>query len=134
MNGYEIVSEALAVTISKQPDPTVKLDNMRYAAHYKGKNVGYILMVEAMYNPHDNIILRAFYILKPYRGKGVARLLMQAIRKDYWNYDIILKVAPYGKGTDRDKAETEKMYRHFGFKKYPHRKGRLYLPKRVKLK
>jgi len=134
MNGYQIVSEALDVIITKAPDPSVKINNMRYDAHYREINAGYILMVEAMYNPHDNINLRSFYIKKPYRGKGIARKLMETVRADYWNYDIVLRPKPFGKGTDRDKKETEEMYKHFGFIKYPHRDDRLYLPKRRKLK
>jgi GNAT superfamily N-acetyltransferase len=134
MNGYQIISESLNIIISKAPDPTVKLKNIRYDAHYNGNNIAFILLIEPVVDSKNNIYLRSFYIKKPFRGKGLARLMLTKIRQDFWDKNIVLKAEPFGKGKDMTRDELIQMYKHFGFVDYPYKEDRLWLPKRKKIK
>ncbi len=88
-----------------------------YDAHVAGVNVGYINVLRE----GDDYRIDGMYVTGEYRGRGIARQLMQAVVDCYREHKITLKVGPFYEehedGTEEilTKPQLLRFYRTFGF-------------------
>ena len=85
------------------------------------KIVGYAKIWTGVDKQYDWLV--AYYIRPQYRGKGLARQLMDRV-KSATDKDIALRVNPYKDHEGNDPTELTQKYMHFGFKKLPNQSQR----------
>ena len=103
--------------ITRTPIKDRSKDRMRYSINSDDTEIARAILREAEKNPELFTYLRELYVSPDYRGRGLSRMLIQAIREDAPEKRVVLRPRPF-----KDKPLTEKqlteLYTHLGAKPY----------------
>ena len=108
---------ANAYPITKIPIKDRSKDRMRYAINNEDGEIARAILREAEKNPELFTYLRELYVAPKYRGRGLSKLLIQAIREDAPEKRVVLRPHPF-KDKPLNKKQLTALYTHLGAKPY----------------
>lgn len=100
------------------------IDLYRFDAHIDGKNVGFLTTRPE--TDGNGIWLEGLYVVPEFRGKGIAKKLIQNAMEYYGNQEFRLKAVPF-KDEVLDEDALKSFYRKLSFEEYDN-EGRMKKP------